>query len=530
MSNVRIHSFSATRAFRRSVVAALFVTLMLWAAAPAQAQSIKILYLTCKDIDSSGAKKDDKKKDDKKKKKDEKKKKKKKGKRPFFVAEIQSDAGESKPKEFKIEQTDLDEPVSIVAERVVSYKNSDDPISLVVLVQGDELWMGNETYKEDDKDKMPGAFSALGGAINALIQDAPKNSKGALIVYGGSAAKVKYPMGPIKDLATGLGTQKGYQGVSGVPLIPGLAEAVSVLSKRGGRRILVVIGDGDTQVADVAKSISTQKGQLKSKGIETYVIHYATDKEDEIRRKDRLNSLATETRNRFAADQAGNFANLAKLIQTRIANRIYVYFPTTGFKLDGKPHEMQITFKDEAPEDKRVNFCLYVEKKKAASGSLWWLWLLLIVFLFLIIVVLILKRKPAEAEYEEEEYYEPEPDHSAPAPAKTMMLGMGGSDDGMPIVGWIVPLNGNNKYQTFKLLAGATTIGSDADEAQIIIGDQYMSSQHAQIVCGPQGFILLDKGSANGCYVMEKRITEHDLVDNDTFTLGKTDFKFKSIN
>jgi pSer/pThr/pTyr-binding forkhead associated (FHA) protein len=43
------------------------------------------------------------------------------------------------------------------------------------------------------------------------------------------------------------------------------------------------------------------------------------------------------------------------------------------------------------------------------------------------------------------------------------------------------------------------------------------------------GFSLIDPGSTNGCYVNDKRVQKHDLVDNDTITLGKTNFKFKSI-
>jgi pSer/pThr/pTyr-binding forkhead associated (FHA) protein len=40
----------------------------------------------------------------------------------------------------------------------------------------------------------------------------------------------------------------------------------------------------------------------------------------------------------------------------------------------------------------------------------------------------------------------------------------------------------------------------------------------------------MDKGSTNGTMVLGKRVQAHELVDNDVFTLGKTDFKFKSIN
>jgi pSer/pThr/pTyr-binding forkhead associated (FHA) protein len=43
--------------------------------------------------------------------------------------------------------------------------------------------------------------------------------------------------------------------------------------------------------------------------------------------------------------------------------------------------------------------------------------------------------------------------------------------------------------------------------------------------------MLVDGGSTNGCYVNDRKIQgKQDLVDNDMVTLGKTNFKFKSIN
>jgi pSer/pThr/pTyr-binding forkhead associated (FHA) protein len=58
-----------------------------------------------------------------------------------------------------------------------------------------------------------------------------------------------------------------------------------------------------------------------------------------------------------------------------------------------------------------------------------------------------------------------------------------------------------------------------------------MSTEHCQINASPQGFSLVDGGSTNGCYVNERKIqSKQDLVDNDMVTLGKTNFKFKSIN
>jgi hypothetical protein len=167
-------------------------------------------------------------------------------------------------------------------------------------------------------------------------------------------------------------------------------------------------------------------------------------------------------------------------------------------------------------------------KSSGGGGSLWWLWLLIVLLIVIVVIVIIVKKKGAQPE--PMPVYEEPVEAPAPAgPAKTIMLGIGGDDEGMPIVGWVVPLTGPNQYQTFKLLGGATTLGTGG-AAHVVVDDQFMSTEHAEIVCSPAGFILNDGGSTNGSFVNEKRISSHELVDNDVFKLGQTDFKFKSIN
>ena len=76
---------------------------------------------------------------------------------------------------------------------------------------------------------------------------------------------------------------------------------------------------------------------------------------------------------------------------------------------------------------------------------------------------------------------------------KTVMIGAGGDQDGFPIVGWLVPLNGQNAYQTYRLCPGLTKIGT-AQPSDIVVNDGFMSTEHCQITCSPAGFTLLDNG------------------------------------
>jgi len=114
-------------------------------------------------------------------------------------------------------------------------------------------------------------------------------------------------------------------------------------------------------------------------------------------------------------------------------------------------------------------------------------------------------------------------------PSKTVMIGAGGDQDGFPIVGWLVALNGQDAYRTQRLKPGLTKIGT-APPADIVVNDGFMSTEHCHITSSPAGFILVDNGATNGCYVNDRKVQKHELVDNDMITLGKTNFKFKSIN
>src|SRR5262249_6589039 len=155
-----------------------------------------------------------------------------------------------------------------------------------------------------------------------------------------------------------------------------------------------------------------------------------------------------------------------------------------------------VTAKKEQSEPKSFNLLQVAQPPPKAPSDYTWLYILLAVLGLAIvgIVVAMVLRKPKEEEVVEEEP-PPPPIMEAPMPApapkpKTMMIGIGGDTDGMPVVGWIVPLTGPSQYQTFKLSA-RTTIGT-APDASVIMQDQFMSGQHAEILMSNNGFTLMD--------------------------------------
>jgi hypothetical protein len=396
--------------------------------------------------------------------------------------------------------------------------------------------MGNETYLEPDNEEgsavYDGAFQGLAAAVDPLTKMGPNGSRAALLVYADGNAIVKQSMGDASAVSgSSLGSQTDYQEFISKPLVVGLTEAWKLFTTPEAaptRKILVVIGDGNDDKEDVAADLNKVLDDLKKAEVESYSIHYVAKTEDGP--QGQQNMLKVGYERHYNATSRKEFAAYAGNISQYVGGKYYVDFPSDDIDMDGQPHEFVVGVGDEESDPFTLELPEPPIAPKVEEKSLWWLWLILIavgVLIIIIIIVVIVKRKKPEPMPEPL----PELDVPPPEPAvrKTVMLGVGGTEDSIPIVGWVVPLHGPNQYQTFKLLQGATKLGTGG-AAHVVVGDEFMSTEHAEIVCSQAGFILNDLGSTNGTYVNERRISSHELVDNDVFKLGGTDFKFKSIN
>lgn len=451
---------------------------------------------------------------------------------PFFRATALSRPG-LQPKDFILKQNDVRPPLTIVAEKAVPYTESDEPMSMLILVQGNFRWMGNETYT-DEADPASGAVyegahKGLGPAIDALVKAGPSGSRAGLLVYAEGSVAVKQPLGDASAVsAAALGAQQDYGENISKPLIVGLTEAWKLLSPESGRRkVLVVFGDGEDDKEDISAELKKVLSDLKAADVETYSVYYTAVPDDTPQGQQNMQKIGYSRP--YTATSRDNFATFAGNIVELIGSKYYVDFPGDKVVFDGNEHEFQVSIAGTEADARMLTLPL-VERPRPSGGIAWWMWLLLglLVVVAIVVVVVVLKGRNAEP------VPLPEVAEAPPAgPMKTIMLGVGGTEDAMPIVGWVVPLGGQNQYQTYKLLAGRTKLGSGT-EAHIVVGDSFMSTEHAEIVSSPSGFVLNDLGSTNGSFKLErgefKRITSHELVDNDVFKLGKTDFKFKSIN
>jgi len=167
------------------------------------------------------------------------------------------------------------------------------PVSLLVLVSGMETWIGNETYVEDEADKVAGNFAALGPAIEQLAAIGSPGSEAAVFSYGHATDVRRGAFADISTLkATVLGTQKDYANNTAPGLRAGLAAAGKELAARAGkRRILVVLSDGNDLDPAADATLPAEIDALAAAGIELYTVCLRTNTDAMEPQCDRLTTI-----------------------------------------------------------------------------------------------------------------------------------------------------------------------------------------------------------------------------------------------
>lgn len=442
------------------------------------------------------------------------------------------------PDKFSIVDKSTKPPVEMKAVAKRTFLQGNETLAVAIVMLAWEQWIGNTTYRGEDDAPVKGVLQPLKEAMTSLKfkEAGPAGSVGMVITYS-NTAKIVLPMGPLERLtADALGSEKDYQGGAQFELVKGIELALAELRKVSNpRKVLIIITDGNdsANATSVKSSLQQLKKQAGGDKVQVEAIIYKAQESGDNNYL--LGVFATST-----ASSVDNIAVSLNGILQRMADRQYLTFPgfnketKIGFKWDGKEHDLTLKIdKDEVHEAPGI--VLAPTWSPTKPGGFPWLILILVIVLLLVIIIV-----AAKVFGKKEAPVVPMPmpmPMQAPAPAeapkplgpvKTVMIGQGGDEGGFPVVGWLVPLNGQNAYQTFRLRGGGTKIGT-APPADIVVNDGFMSTHHCDIHCSPTGFSLIDPGSTNGCYVNDKRVQKHDLVDNDVITLGKTNFKFKSI-
>jgi hypothetical protein len=435
---------------------------------------------------------------------------------------------------FTLREEGAKQPVELKPLSKREYNQGTEKLAIAIVMNGWEIWIGNDkVLPEDDPSRYPGVLEAFEGALDKVNfkEAGPPGSVGAVITYADKAV-VRIPMGPLEKITgSQLGTQRDYFGTKGVELVKGVDLALTELHKvSAARKVLIVVCDGmDTNMEAAKGQLIALKAQAKGDQIQTFAIIYKSAMSGDG------NVISTMIPQTQTVNSADNIATAIAGILARMADRQYLTFPGfdpklgLGLSWDGKQHNLILKVdKDDAEP---VGLSLAPPWNVAKAGFPWLILLIVVLgaLVLLIIGVKIFSSKPAPVPMPVAVPVVAEAPKPM-GPAKTVMIGAGGDEGGFPIVGWLVPLNGTQAYQTFRLRSGGTKVGT-APPCDIVVNDGFMSTEHCQINCSPQGFMLIDGGSTNGCYVNDRKIQgKQDLVDNDLVTLGKTNFKFKSIN
>jgi len=442
---------------------------------------------------------------------------------------------------FTLKEDGAKQPVELKPSSKRDFNQGTETLSVAIVLLGWEIWIGNDkvppsaAFASDDPSRVTGVLDALEQALDSVkFKDAgPPGSLGMVITFADKAA-IKVPMGPLSAInGSALGTQSDYFGTKGHELVRAIELAMSELNKtQTARKVLIVLCDGaDTDNEHAKAALAGLKAQASRSGIQTFGLIYraANNMSEDV---NVLTALVPQTKLLTGADTIGPAISD---ILSRMADRQYLTFPgfdkklDVGLPWDGKQHNLVLKIDKTDLEPVAMTLS---PVWKASKGGFPWLVLIIVlvgVILLIVIGVKVFSSKPAPMPVP---LAAPVAAVEAPkpmGPAKTVMIGVGGDDGGFPVVGWLVALNGPQAYQTLRLRSGGTKIGT-APPCDIVVNDGFMSTEHCQINASPQGYTLVDGGSTNGCYVNDRKIQgKLDLVDNDTVTLGKTNFKFKSI-
>jgi hypothetical protein len=400
-----------------------------------------------------------------------------------------------------------------------SFDETKEPVNLVVVAQ-----VSSAMQSVIDSEK-----SAIGALADAL----PAKSKVALLAYAGDTKRLAEMGNPV-DAESAAKTMAIDADSPEVHMMNAVRTALDLLAAmpKGERKLIVIFSDGID--ADIEPRTFTSIGKrAQEAGVVIDTVGYNEFDASKLRT---LGILAKQSNGmervcKSATDISNHFSNLIDEVKKQYVATFEV--PLAGG--DNKEHAFQVVVSNNGRDQysnlvsDKLPKASHPIAKKGESGTRWWLWLVVglgAIGLIGLIAWLIFRERP-EPMPEEEPMAAPAPVAAPAGPMKTMALNIDVAG-GAPAVGWIVATSGKYADQTFKLKPSRTLIGTGGD-CDVKVEDQFMSSHHCEVRFEKGAFKLFDLGSTNGIVVNDKKVREHELVDNDLFRLGRTEFKFKSI-
>jgi hypothetical protein len=118
---------------------------------------------------------------------------------------------------------------------------------------------------------------------------------------------------------------------------------------------------------------------------------------------------------------------------------------------------------------------------------------------------------------------------AAPQAGGRPQAGMAGVASAMAVAsqhgapGFLHVFEGNNKGASILLGDRPVTIGRDPAENLLPLNDAGVSTRHCEVKKGADGaYLIADRGSKNGTWVNNQRVTEARLQNSDTIAFGST--------
>ena len=169
--------------------------------------------------------------------------------------------------------------VVVPATEVIDFKHGTDTIAIALVVEGGEVWMGNDDFEsEDSPTRYLGALKGIKRGIDALdlAHRMPPGSLGMVITYD-VRPSIKLPLGPIAQLdGSALGTQKDYHRSVGQSLVQATSLAIGELEQAPThKKLLLVISDGnDTNNEAAVVQFASLRKRAAQAGIQVAAIIY----------------------------------------------------------------------------------------------------------------------------------------------------------------------------------------------------------------------------------------------------------------
>lgn len=140
-------------------------------------------------------------------------------------------------------------------------------------------------------------------------------------------------------------------------LATGLTTAIKDLQRMPGRRVLIVVGNEDTNVDPAQRQHLS--GQLRARHIETFAMYIGSPtKPAPLRIQRGLYALASHYTMTFLLAHPTNVIAMTHQIRALLGRRKRIFFPAHPFELDGRRHLMALHLEGKRPLLRKVSFCL----------------------------------------------------------------------------------------------------------------------------------------------------------------------------